>query len=66
VIERHMIDIGFMPRRGEAPQEVAAKQVVNLPGAGSRLAQCPKCGEAALVRLEGCDQCTSCGYSKCG
>jgi len=31
-----------------------------------RLAQCPKCGEAALIRIEGCDQCTSCDYSKCG
>jgi ribonucleoside-diphosphate reductase alpha chain len=34
--------------------------------AGPRLRQCPKCGEAALIRLEGCDQCTGCGYSKCG
>jgi ribonucleoside-diphosphate reductase alpha chain len=45
------------------------RQVVNLPGseAGSRrLAQCPKCGEAALIRVENCDQCTSCDYSKCG
>jgi len=33
---------------------------------GGRLRQCPKCGEAALIRLEGCDQCTSCDYSKCG
>jgi hypothetical protein len=23
-------------------------------------------GEASLIRVEGCDQCTSCGYSKCG
>jgi ribonucleoside-diphosphate reductase alpha chain len=37
-----------------------------LPFAGSRLRQCPKCGEAALIQLEGCDQCTSCAYSKCG
>jgi ribonucleoside-diphosphate reductase alpha chain len=29
------------------------------------MAQCPKCGEAALIRIEGCDQCTSCDYSKC-
>jgi len=26
----------------------------------------PKCGEAALVRIENCDQCTSCDYSRCG
>jgi ribonucleoside-diphosphate reductase alpha chain len=41
-----------------------------LPGAGGmsppRLRQCPKCGEAALIRIEDCDQCTSCAYSKCG
>ncbi|MCX8089290.1 MAG: hypothetical protein N3C58_08480, partial [Meiothermus ruber] len=27
---------------------------------------CPECGEAALVREEGCVKCYSCGYSKCG
>ena len=74
VIERHMIEIGFLPaRRG---RDERAAQVVNLeaerpPGsalelAGPRFRQCPKCGEAALIRLEDCDQCTSCAYSKCG
>ncbi|MGC2413225.1 MAG: adenosylcobalamin-dependent ribonucleoside-diphosphate reductase [Stellaceae bacterium] len=71
VIERHMIEIGFLPARpGHAEQ---AQQVVNLDPertalgpAGPRLRQCPKCGEAALIRIENCDQCTSCGYSKCG
>jgi ribonucleoside-diphosphate reductase alpha chain len=65
VIERHMIDIGFLPAHRDAPP-VAERQVVNLSDAVRRLAQCPKCGEAALIRAEGCDQCTSCGYSKCG
>jgi ribonucleoside-diphosphate reductase alpha chain len=66
VIERHMVDIGFLPARGG--KDAASRQVVNLPDTptGARLSQCPKCGEAALVRIEGCDQCTSCGYSKCG
>ncbi|MGE0722877.1 MAG: adenosylcobalamin-dependent ribonucleoside-diphosphate reductase [Alphaproteobacteria bacterium] len=68
VIERHMIDIGFMPRPSErhAPQ-VEARQVVGLPGEMPRAAvrQCPKCGSASLVRQEGCDTCMSCGYSKC-
>jgi ribonucleoside-diphosphate reductase alpha chain len=70
VIERHMVDIGFLPARGGDGKGAAssALRVVNLPDTptGARLAQCPKCGEAALVRIEGCDQCTSCGYSKCG
>src|SRR5271170_462112 len=74
VIERHMIEIGFLPARPGRDERAA--QVVNLeaerpPGTslgllGPRLRQCPKCGQAALIRIEDCDQCTSCGYSKCG
>jgi ribonucleoside-diphosphate reductase alpha chain len=71
VIERHMVEIGFLPPRERSlPAHMA--QVVNLspPSAGRlpgpRLRQCPKCGEAALIRSENCDQCTSCDYSKCG
>jgi len=72
VIERHMIAIGFLParhRRAELNmQKVAAGNVVisDQRSLTARMAQCPKCGEAALIRLEGCDQCTSCDYSKCG
>ena len=69
VIEHHMIDIGFMPARERGPKDIAQRQVANLPTAGAvaaRMAQCPKCGEASLIRVEGCDQCTSCGYSRCG
>ncbi|MGD9615546.1 MAG: LAGLIDADG family homing endonuclease [Alphaproteobacteria bacterium] len=79
IIERHMIDIGFLPSKGVGERAIEA-QAVNLDSeraagsgsggalalAGSRLRQCPKCGEAALIRIEGCDQCTSCAYSKCG
>src|SRR5579862_9617749 len=68
VIERHMIDIGFIAPKGQ-PQHAliqAQRQVVNLPEGTPRLAQCPKCGQAALIRIENCDQCTSCDYSKCG
>jgi ribonucleoside-diphosphate reductase alpha chain len=75
VIERHMIEIGFLPRQGM--DRAAAARLVNLPSATpgdrsapqqalARPAQCPKCGEAALIRSEGCDQCTRCDYSKCG
>jgi ribonucleoside-diphosphate reductase alpha chain len=73
VIERHMIEIGFLPPRRD--KAVFGDQALAAAGGGliadqrspkSRLAQCPKCGEAALIRLEGCDQCTSCDYSKCG
>jgi ribonucleoside-diphosphate reductase alpha chain len=71
VIERHMVEIGFLPSR-ERNQAARMAQVVNLSPPspsrlpGPRLRQCPKCGEAALIRSENCDQCTSCDYSKCG
>jgi ribonucleoside-diphosphate reductase alpha chain len=68
MIERHMIVIGFLPGPVRFGEE-ARRQVVNLPPgegeAGPRLPQCPKCGQAAIIRQEGCDLCTSCGYSKC-
>jgi ribonucleoside-diphosphate reductase alpha chain len=65
VIEKHMVAIGAMPVPESHAPAVAQRQVVNLPDGNARLGQCPKCGEASLIRVEGCDQCTSCGYSKC-
>ena len=71
VIERHMIGIGFLPTRhlrAELNAQKAAAGGVLISDQRpltTRLAQCPKCGEAALIRIEGCDQCTSCDYSKC-
>ncbi|MFN4090272.1 MAG: adenosylcobalamin-dependent ribonucleoside-diphosphate reductase, partial [Alphaproteobacteria bacterium] len=59
VIERHMVEIGFMPA-SEAPARPSP------PAAGTApLGQCPKCGAAALLHQEGCDLCTACGYSRC-
>ena len=71
VIERHMIEIGFLPARHQraaiSNQKVAAGSALisDQRSPTTRMAQCPKCGEAALIRIEGCDQCTSCDYSKC-
>ncbi len=74
VIEQHMIDIGFMPdparERREMVEALAERKVANLPAPGSdaaelRLPRCPKCSQPSLIRQEGCDLCTSCGYSKC-
>jgi ribonucleoside-diphosphate reductase alpha chain len=71
VMEQHMIEIGFLPPKHAArrhePQVVAlAAEPSQGALAAPRLRQCPKCGQAALIRLENCDQCTSCDYSKCG
>ncbi|MGQ0662211.1 MAG: TSCPD domain-containing protein, partial [Pseudomonadota bacterium] len=84
VIERHMIDVGFLAARthrdaqagllvaaqggtGDAGHDPMAsgpaRPVASLPRAYVR--QCPKCGGPSLIRLEGCDTCTSCDYSKC-
>jgi ribonucleoside-diphosphate reductase alpha chain len=61
VIERHMVEIGFMGMR----QPTATPQA-QIPREGARANFCPRCGEASFVKLEGCDSCLSCGYSKCG
>jgi ribonucleoside-diphosphate reductase alpha chain len=61
VIERHMIEIGFLGQRGPtfAPE-------AHVPAEGARARFCPRCGDPSFVKLEGCDSCLSCGYSKCG
>jgi ribonucleoside-diphosphate reductase alpha chain len=67
VIERHMISIGFLPNPKAAREQSEPRdqrQVVNMTTTGLRF--CPKCGQPALLRTEGCDSCTSCDYSKCG
>ncbi len=46
----------------EAP--IAANQHGHEAHTGSR-DLCPSCGSAALINIEGCKQCSNCGYSKC-
>ena len=76
VIEQHMILTGFLARYGTPNGDEQAKplKIQAMGGAeggdGPDLSavpfrQCPKCGQASLVREEGCDNCKSCGYSKC-
>ncbi|MEO0680407.1 MAG: adenosylcobalamin-dependent ribonucleoside-diphosphate reductase [Pseudomonadota bacterium] len=64
VIERHMIDIGFMDGAGLGLKQdpaLRAAAVGQSPGA-----PCPNCGELAMQMQEGCMTCLNCGYSKCG
>ena len=68
VIERHLITIGFiappeaeMRDRAELLKAAGAEDL----GADVRFRTCPKCSQPGLIRLENCDTCTSCGYSKC-
>ena len=60
VIERHLIEIGFLGQRGPSILPEA-----EVPAEGARARFCPRCGDASFVKLEGCDSCLSCGYSKC-
>jgi ribonucleoside-diphosphate reductase alpha chain len=67
VIERHMVDIGFLQPSGPEIDANIERKVVGLPSpSGARWRQCVKCGQPSLIRQEGCDLCTSCGYSRCG
>jgi ribonucleoside-diphosphate reductase alpha chain len=95
VIERHMIDIGFLRQGEAAAHDPAAEYVPAVAYGGGELREapqaaaamgalfasaasdaaparvagartCPKCQAPTLMRLEGCDTCTSCGFSKCG
>ena len=56
VIENHMVAIGFLRPETHAAVADSAKRVPAL---------CPRCSQPGLVHQEGCDLCTSCGYSKC-
>src|SRR3546814_2619297 len=53
VIERHMIDIGFLQARGPLTGE-EQRAVVNLggPDSGTRFAQCPKRSEEHTSELQ--------------
>ncbi len=65
VIERHMIDIGFLPQtEADSGQEAKVVNLEEQTGAAD-LRRCPKCQMPGLIHQEGCDVCTSCGYSKC-
>ena len=63
VIERHMIEIGFMGQRQTSLSGLMDAHAI--PAEGARARYCPRCGDASFVKLEGCDSCLSCGYSKC-
>lgn len=63
VIERHMIEIGFLDPAGRAltdDPQARAVAVGEAPGA-----VCPNCGEYAMQMMEGCMTCMACGHSKC-
>ena len=64
VIERHMIETGFIAGEGMGLKADPHAEVVNLPT--HRGPACPRCGQYEMRMVEGCMTCASCGHSKCG
>jgi ribonucleoside-diphosphate reductase alpha chain len=56
IVERHL----GAPVASDRPLENSAHVHPFTPAA------CPQCGASALVKVEGCNNCLDCGYSKCG
>jgi ribonucleoside-diphosphate reductase alpha chain len=64
VIERHMIETGFIAGEGlglKTDPQVEAVRVGERP----RGPACPSCGQYAMRMIEGCMTCGECGHSKC-
>ena len=60
VIERHMVETGFL-----VPPS-SQQRVAEAPATTPLGALCPKCSQPGLVREAGCLSCLHCGWSKCG
>ena len=68
VIEEHLIRIGFIADPSSPEDEAERLRLASGMDEGAtagRLRSCPRCGQPGLIRLENCDTCTACGYSKC-
>ncbi|HEX4302719.1 MAG TPA: ribonucleotide reductase N-terminal alpha domain-containing protein [Rhizomicrobium sp.] len=66
VIETHMIATGFIAARDVPALVPEARRAVAVAAEGAPARFCPRCSSASFVKLEGCDQCLSCGYARCG
>jgi ribonucleoside-diphosphate reductase alpha chain len=69
VIEQHLIEIGFI-QQAEPGANAEKLQMAASAGGGGEIESasfrpCPRCAQASVIRMENCDTCTSCGYSKC-
>ena len=63
VIERHMVETGFLVTDDDRLPVKDKKMQVDASPLGSL---CPKCSQPGLVREAGCLSCLQCGWSKCG
>jgi ribonucleoside-diphosphate reductase alpha chain len=63
IIERHMIDTGFLQPAEKPTTKVPPASASQQASALGPL--CPKCSQPGLVREAGCLSCMQCGWSKC-
>ena len=68
VIEEHLIKIGFMPDPHDKEIEAERMRLAAGMDEGARherFRTCPRCSQPGIIRMENCDTCTVCGYSRC-
>ncbi|WP_158930135.1 adenosylcobalamin-dependent ribonucleoside-diphosphate reductase [Acidisphaera sp. S103] len=65
VIERHMVETGFLVREALSSTKEASS-VTGFVTPAQLGPLCPKCNQPGLVREAGCLSCVHCGWSKCG
>jgi ribonucleoside-diphosphate reductase alpha chain len=61
VIERHLVEIGFLGGEGLGLRADPKAGPLERP----KGAACPNCGARAMMMIEGCATCAECGFSKC-
>lgn len=65
VLETHMKGLGLITP-DETLAGLAQKMVAEKAPSGANKSVCAKCGDTAVVVMDGCATCCSCGDSKCG
>ena len=66
VLEDHLIDLGLIVKDESLKLAAQAMIAEKNKEASKQGLPCEKCGEHALIMLDNCLTCTSCGASKCG
>ncbi len=68
VLEQHLVLLGLIKpddSLAQAAREMVMKKTDGISAVITKKL-CNRCGELAVIRLDGCDTCTSCGASHCG
>ncbi|MEL6480172.1 MAG: adenosylcobalamin-dependent ribonucleoside-diphosphate reductase [Pseudomonadota bacterium] len=68
VIERHLVDIGFIEGEGAGLTEdpAYAREAIAVGQDRPAASTCQNCGSFNVQMKEGCEVCLDCGFSKCG